>query len=102
MSADVNVQGGAACRKGHVATIHPGKDFYIALMEHEAWSAGHTAWGFVEDLAVVDALVALPYTAMKHATYGTEMRMLVDPAHFSLSLTAGGQVAGSQSIRQLR
>lgn len=99
---DVEAQDCVACRRGHVATIHPGKDFYIALIEHEDWSAGHTVWGYVDDLAVVDALVALPYTTKKHATYGTEMRMLDEPARFGLSLTPAGGVAAAHTIQQLR
>lgn len=98
----VGVQGFVACRRGHVATIHPGKDFYIALIEHGDWSAGHTVWGFVDDLTVVDTLVALPYTTMKHATYGTEMRMLDEPAKFGLSLTPAAELAASHAIEQLR
>ena len=89
------------CRRGHVATIHPGKDFYIALSEHHDWSSGHTVWGFIEDLAAVDAIVARPFTSMKHVTYGTEMRMMNEPTKFSVFLADAAQstVSGS-SIQQ--
>eukprot|EP01025_Chloroclados_australasicus_P065710 TRINITY_DN8952_c0_g1_i1.p1 TRINITY_DN8952_c0_g1~~TRINITY_DN8952_c0_g1_i1.p1 ORF type:complete len:250 (-),score=19.95 TRINITY_DN8952_c0_g1_i1:239-988(-) len=74
--------------RGHVATIHPGKDFYIALAAHESWSEAHTAWGYIpeESMAIVEAVVDLPYRSIKHDRYGTEMRMLVDPVQFTVTL----------------
>jgi hypothetical protein len=75
-----------ACRRGHIATIHPEKDFYIALGAHEDWSAAHTAWGFIEDLSTVEAIVELPFTESIHEANGTLMRMLVDPVPFTVEL----------------
>jgi hypothetical protein len=74
------------CRRGHVATIHPGKDFYIALMDHEGWSEGHSVWAVVDDFSVVDQVVSQPYTDHQHMQYGTHMRMMDNPVHFTLQL----------------
>ena len=87
------------CRRGHVATIHPGKDFYIALSEHSDWSSGHTVWGYVEDMAVVDELVALPYHIYIHETYGTVMRMMDTRTQFTVSLSDPAQ---TDSLQQLQ
>eukprot|EP00892_Ulva_mutabilis_P000610 jgi/Ulvmu1/1054/UM105_0012.1 len=87
--------------RGHIATIHPGKDFYIALSDHADWSAGHTAWGFIEDLSVVEALVARPFTTMVHATYGTEMRMMDERTQFSVFLADSAHAeVGASAIQQ--
>lgn len=75
-----------ACRRGHVATIHPEKDFYIALSDHRDWSDAHTAWGFIDDLSVADELVRMPFTESTHKESGTVMRMLHDPVPFTVEL----------------
>lgn len=76
------------CRRGHIASIHPERDFYIALAPHADWSNAHTAWGFIEDLSAVEAVVAHAFTEMKHAVHGTVMRMLVEPVPFTVELAA--------------
>jgi hypothetical protein len=73
-------------RKGHAAIIHPGKDFYIALMDHEDWSLGHTAFAVVDQLSIVDKIVQQPFTDQEHVQYGTHMRMMDNPMHFTLQL----------------
>lgn len=75
------------CRKGHIAIIHPGKDFYIALMDHEDWSLGHTVWALVDDLTIVNKILEEPFTDQEHMQYGTHMRMMDHPMHFTLKLT---------------
>jgi hypothetical protein len=67
--------------------IHPTRDFYIALAPHKEWSTAHTAWGLVEDMSAVEAIVRTPYHEHKHEKYGTVMRMLDDPVPFVLELT---------------
>lgn len=73
-------------KKGHVAIIHPGKDFYVALMDHEDWSMGHTAWGEINDLSIVNRILQEPFTDHQHMQYGTHMRMMNNPMHFTLQL----------------
>ena len=74
------------CRRGHLANIHPGRDFYIALAPHEDWSSAHTAWGFISDLSAAEVIVQQPYTESVHAATGTHMRMLNDPVPFIVQL----------------
>jgi hypothetical protein len=78
--------GVAIYRRGHIAAIHPEKDFYIALSSHIDWSSAHTAWGFIEDLEAVEEIVGQEYSAMKHPEHGTVMRMLVEPVAFTVEL----------------
>ena len=83
------------CRRGHVASIHPERDFYVALAPHADWSNAHTAWGYIEDLTAIEAVVKHGYTEMRHAVHGTVMRMLVDPVPFTVEL-AGADPATSE------
>ena len=68
-------------------TLLTGKDFYIALMDHEDWSLGHTAWAVIDDLSVVETILQEPFTDQEHIQYGTHMRMMDNPMHFTLQLT---------------
>ena len=70
-----------------IVSMRTGKDFYIALMDHEDWSLGHTAWATIEDLSVVNTILQAPFTDQEHMQYGTHMRMMDNPIHFTLQLT---------------
>lgn len=72
-----------------MCSIHPTKDFYIALASHKDWSQAHTAWGMVSDFAAVDAIVAQKYQEHRHEQYGTVMRMLQEPVPFRVLLAEG-------------
>jgi hypothetical protein len=80
--------GRATCRVGHIATIHPGKDFYISLGNHDDWSSSHTVWGRVHEMQTVLNIIAMPFREIRHQTYGTAMRMLVNRVPFDLDLGA--------------
>lgn len=56
-------------------------------MDHEDWSMGHTVWALVDDLRIVNKIVEEPHTEQQHMQYGTHMRMMNNPMHFTLQLT---------------
>jgi hypothetical protein len=74
------------CRRGHVAFIHPTRDFYIALSSHDNWGSAHTVWGVIDDLKPVEDIVSLRYAEEQHTQTFTIMRMLLDPVPFALEL----------------
>ncbi|KAG2435334.1 hypothetical protein HXX76_007408 [Chlamydomonas incerta] len=95
-------EGGAvAMRRGHVAMIPATREFFINVMDHEGWGGSMTVWGDVADaasMAVVEAVLLLPYHEVKHPTFGTVMRMLDEQVPFSpLAVPADGGSSSSSS-----
>ncbi|KXZ42740.1 hypothetical protein GPECTOR_121g441 [Gonium pectorale] len=78
--------GNVEMRRGHVAMITNTKEFFVSAMGHPGWGSTMTVWGELADaasMAVVEALLALPYHDVKHPTYGTVMRMLDERVSFT-------------------
>ena len=67
-----------------MAAFIPGtSEFFIAAHDLPAWKGAHIVWARIApdddaSQAVVDAILALPYTNFTHPDYGTVMRMLVE------------------------
>lgn len=83
--------GAASCRRGYVATIHPGRDFYVSLADHVEWSSAHTAWSRVETelgMQTIERIVSMPFRETHHPQHGTAMRMLEAPVPLALVLGA--------------
>ena len=71
-------EGQAAVRRGFVARIQDGDDFFIALDAHPEWGHSFTIWGEVREAAAfktLEAIAKLPYHESKGAG-GTVMRLL--------------------------
>jgi cyclophilin family peptidyl-prolyl cis-trans isomerase len=66
-----------------MAAFIPGtSEFFIAARDLPEWKGAHVVFariapGDAASHAVVDAILALPYTNFTHPDYGTVMRMLV-------------------------
>ena len=66
-------------RRGHVARIQNGADFFVALEDHVEWGHAFTVWGEMHDaagLATLEAITRLPYHEQSGAG-GAIMRLLV-------------------------
>ena len=67
-------------RKGFVARIQNGRDFFIALDDHLEWGHSFTVWGEMRDddagMATLEAISKLPYHEQKAASASTIMRLL--------------------------
>ncbi len=77
-------------RRGHVARIQNGVDFFIALDEHTEWGHAFTVWGEVREvasLATLEAITRLPYHEQAGAG-GTMMRLLDEEIAATGSLVA--------------
>jgi hypothetical protein len=71
-------EGQPKVRRGHVARIQNGADFFIALDDHSEWGHAFTVWGELHDasgLATLEAITRLPYHEQAGAG-GTIMRLL--------------------------
>eukprot|EP00884_Botryococcus_braunii_P013541 jgi/Botrbrau1/22188/Bobra.168_1s0020.1 len=79
-------EGNILARRGHVCMIPNTKEFFISLMDHTEWGTAHSVWGEVEDLGVAEEIISQPYHNFTHPTYGTVMRMMEDPANFSVEV----------------
>ena len=72
------VEGQPVVRRGHVARIQNGADFFVALEDHVEWGHAFTVWGEMHDaagLATLEAITRLPYHEQSGAG-GTIMRLL--------------------------
>lgn len=92
-------EGQPTVRRGHVARIQDGADFFIALDDHAEWGHAFTVWGEMHDaagLATLEAITKLPYHEQAGAG-GTIMRMLDEelPATGSLVRAAPTGKAGA-------
>ena len=66
-------------RKGFVARIQQGHDFFIALDDHAEWGHTFTVWGELDDaagMATLELISKLPYHEQKAAGAETVMRLL--------------------------
>lgn len=67
-------------RKGFVARIQNGHDFFIALDDHSEWGHSFTVWGDMRHdaagMATLEAISKLPYHEQKAAGASTIMRLL--------------------------
>ena len=71
-------EGSPLVRRGHVARIQEGEDFFVALADHTEWGHAFTVWGEVLDdagLATLEQITRLPYHEQAGAG-GTIMRLL--------------------------
>lgn len=82
-----------AVRRGHVARIQDGQDFFVALDAHEEWGHSFTVWGEVVDgssMETLEAIARLPFHESTGAG-GTVMRLL------DTELETTGAVRASES-----
>ena len=67
-------------RRGFVARIQNGKDFFVALADHAEWGHSFTVWGEMRDdaagMATLEAIAKLPYHEQQAAGHSTIMRLL--------------------------
>jgi len=78
-------EGTPEVQRGDVCLIGTGPDFFVSLAAHPEWGSGHTVWGTVADMRVLDALERLP---TRNEMWGTtQVTPLVEPVPFSLSLS---------------
>ena len=86
-------------RKGFVARIQNGHDFFIALDDHSEWGHSFTVWGDMRHdatgMATLDAISRLPYHEQKAAGASTIMRLL-DVELEARAAIVEGRPAGAQ------
>jgi len=71
-------------RRGMVAVIQGGPDFFIAVGDHPEWGNAHVVWGVVEDMSVVDAITRMP---VREQVWGqTHVTELITPIPFTPKL----------------
>ena len=77
-------EGTPIVQRGHACLIGSGPDFFVSLAEHPEWGTGHSVWGTVEDMSVLDLIEQLP---VKQDVWGTtHTTPLLVPIPFSLDL----------------
>ncbi|EOD21564.1 hypothetical protein EMIHUDRAFT_117084 [Emiliania huxleyi CCMP1516] len=96
-------EGQAAVRKGYVARIQDGDDFFIALDAHAEWGHSFTIWGELRDAAgfeTLEAIARLPYHETTGAG-GTVMRLLDTELPTRGAIVAAAASAESALNREL-
>ncbi|MEW5306436.1 MAG: hypothetical protein WDW36_008899 [Sanguina aurantia] len=71
--------GSVVMRRGDAAMIPGTREFFLNLMDHPGWGDAMTVWGRLvgeEDLAVAEAITALPFHATSSEGGATVMRLL--------------------------
>jgi hypothetical protein len=93
-------------RRGFVARIQRGPDFFVALADHNEWGHSFTVWGEVRDeasMATLEAITALPYHEQKAAGAATIMRLLDEelPARGTIVMSGTDQdrAAGTTELQ---
>ena len=91
-------------RRGSVARIQDGPDFFVALADHQEWGHSFTVWGELvgeAGMRTLEAIARLPYHEQTGAG-GTIMRLLDEelPASGVVTRAAAGSAMNSTSTKR--